>query len=63
MNILEILATLGSLAAAINDGGAGPGAVNKINAFVESEKGQRVIGLVDQLLAQLGVKLAIAIRK
>ena len=64
MNFLQMLATLGELAAAIDaGGGSGPGAVEQINAFVEGAKGQRVIALFDQLLDEAGLKIVIAIRK
>ena len=64
MNVLEMLATLGELAAAMNSGeGKGPGPVETINAFVASEKGQNIISLIDQLLGQAGLKVAIALRK
>jgi hypothetical protein len=63
VNILSIIATLGELAAVINDGGVGQNPVDTINAFAESAKGQRIIALFDQLLAEAGIKIVIAIRK
>jgi hypothetical protein len=63
MNVLSILATLGQLAAAIDNSGSGANSIDSINAFARSPNGQKIIGLVDQLLAEVGLELAITTRK
>lgn len=63
MNPLAIITTLGELAAALNTGGSGPGLIDQVNAFAETEQGRRVIGLFDQLLEEMGCKLVVGVRK
>lgn len=47
----------------LRSGGDGPSFVENVNAWVYSPDGGAVIGDVDQLLAEAGIPLVIAIRK
>ena len=61
---IEMGGTLLALAGDLHlqTGGDGPTFVQKLDAWVHSEDGRKVLGDIDTLLAEAGIPLVIAIR-
>ena len=50
-------------AAGMFSGGSGPGMIDRFNAWIGSENGNKFIAALDRFLESLGINIVIAIRK
>ncbi len=62
---MDQLLTLLRLAVDLHLGAAasGPDQIARMKSWIETDEGNKVIGDIDQLLSELGLPIAIAIRK